>query len=163
MTEPQDSPIVESVLLSKSKGLEFRDPLKAVQALELLCSGNSYREVELVTGVKFDQLMALRGRHVAAIEVRRQQLAMDGFELAEGVRMLAKEKMVNLANNPSELAKTPLRDLATSYGIFHDKGMMAAEGNRTIIEHVSKRPTLADAQKAIEEARAALQKDAIQI
>lgn len=163
MPASEDSPIVESVLLSKSKGLEFRDPLKAVQALELLCSGESYSKVTLATGVKFDQLMALRGRHVAAIEVRRQQLAMDGFELAEGVRMLAKEKMVKLAENPNELSKTSLRDLAISYGVFHDKGLSAAEGNRTIIEHVSKRPTLEDAQKAIEEARAALQKEAIPI
>lgn len=165
MADPKDSVIVESVLRATTnyRTTEYSNPQGSVQALELVCAGASYRDVELATGIKFAALMGLRARHATAIEVRRQQLAADGFELAEGVRMLAKEKMVKLAENPKELAKTSLRDLAVSYGVFHDKGLMAAEGNRTIIEHVSKRPTLEDAQKAIEEARAVLQKEAIPI
>lgn len=156
-------PIVESITLSESKGIERKDPKLAVMALEMLCVGHGYREVELATGIKFDQLIGLRTRHEPAMEVRRKQLAEDGFELAEGLRLLVKEKMVNLANNPKEMQKVNIRDLVMSYGVVVEKGMIAADGNRTIIEHVSKRPTLEDAKKAIEEARRALQKEAIPI
>lgn len=163
MAEPEVSPIVVSVLANKGKGLEYRNPKLAVQVLEMVCNGSSYRQVELATGVTFDQLMFLRGRHAMAIEKRRQQLALDGFELAEGVRMLAKEKIVKLADNPKQLANTSLRDLAVSYGIFHDKGLLAAEGNRTIVEHKPKLLTLEDAAAAIDEARKFFQKEAIPV
>lgn len=161
---PKSEPIiVQSVALSESKGIESKDPKRAVMALEMLCTGSGYREVELATGIKFDQLMGLRSRHEAAIEVRRKQLASDGFEMAEGLRLLAKEKMSRLAKDPKALEKVNIRDLVVSYGVAQDKGMQAAEGNRTIIEHVSKKPSLQDAMKAIQEARAALQKEAIPI
>lgn len=163
MAEETPSVIVESVTLSECKGIERKDPKRAVMALEMLCSGSGYKEVEIVTGLKFDQLIGLRARHEAAIEVRRKQLASDGFEMAEGLRLLVKEKMTNLANDPKALKNVNIRDLVVSYGIAADKGMLAADGNRTIIEHVSRRPSLADAQKAIDEARAVLQKEAIPV
>jgi len=161
---PEPDPIiVQSVALSDSRGIEMRDPKTAVLALEMLSQGHGYKAVELATGLKFDMLMGLRSRHEAAIEVRRKQLAKDGFEMAEGLRMLAKEKMSQLADDPEKLEKANLRDLVVSWGIAQDKGLIAAEGNKTIIEHVSRRPSLADAQAAIEEARKALQKEAIPI
>jgi len=158
-----DPIIVQSVALSESKGLERKNPELAVMALELLATGHGYREIELKTGIKFDQLMGLRTRHEAAIEVRRKQLAQDGFEIAEGLRLLTKEKMGKLANDPKQMDKTSLKDLVVSWAVAQDKGLLAAEGNRTIIEHVSRRPSLADAAAAIEEARKALQKEAIPI
>jgi len=155
--------IVESVVTSESKGLESKDPKLAVTALEMMCAGYGFRAIELKTGVPFDTLTGLRSRHQVAIDIRRKQLASDGFEMTEGLRLLAKEKMSQLAKDPEKLNKTNLRDLVVSWGIAQDKGIIAAEGNRTIVEHVSRRPSLADAQAAIEEARKALQKDAIPI
>lgn len=166
MEEEQEvSPvIVSSVVLSPTlNGIERKDPKKAVLALEMLCNGKGYREVEELTGIGFDSLIGLRARHEVAIETRRKQLAGDGFEMAEGLRLLAKQKMEMLANDPDALAKVNLRDLAISYGVAVDKGMLALDGNRTIVEHVSRKPSLADAQAAIDEARAMLQKEAIKI
>ena len=163
--EQEVSPvIVSSVALSDTRlGLERKNPKMAVLALELLSAGKGYKEVEEITGIGFDSLTGLRARHEMAIEVRRKQLAGDGFEMAEGLRLLAKQKMEMLANDPDALAKVNLRDLAISYGVAVDKGMLALDGNRTIVEHVSRKPSLADAQAAIDEARAALQKEAIPI
>jgi len=161
--EPPDPIIVQSVALSDSRGLERKNPELAVVALEMLASGSGFREIELKTGVGFAQLMGLRTRHEAAIEVRRKQLANDGFEIAEGLRLLTKEKMNQMAADPKQMQKANLRDLVISWGIAQDKGLVAAEGNRSIVEHVSRRPSLADAAAAIEEARKALQKEAIQI
>jgi hypothetical protein len=135
----------------------------AVMALERLCTGKGYKEVELATGLGFDILVGLRARHNMAIDVRRKQLAEDGFEMAEGLRLLAKQKMLQLSEDPEALAKVNLRDLAVSYGVAVDKGMLALDGNKVTVEYVSKRPSLADAQAAINEAREALQKEAIAV
>jgi len=143
--------------------LEKKDPTNAVLALELLSAGKGYKEITEITGIGFDGLTALRSRHEVAVDTRRKQLAGDGFEMAEGLRLLAKQKMEMLANDPDALAKVNLRDLAISYGVAVDKGMLALDGNRTIVEHVSRKPSLADAQAAINEARAALQKEAIPV
>jgi hypothetical protein len=83
--------------------------------------------------------------------------------MAEGLRLLTRQKMDMLAKNPEALAKVNLKDLAISYGVAVDKGMLALDGNRTIVEHVSRKPSLADAQAAIDEARKALQKEAIPV
>ena len=63
--DPQqpDLIIVQSVVIYKSRGLEAKDPTVAVRALEMLCMGCGYREVELATGVKFDALMGLRNQN----------------------------------------------------------------------------------------------------
>lgn len=160
---PGDSIIVESVLNSTSKGLELSDPKTAALALEMMCSGFTYREIEGHTGVKFDRLVNLRARHEVAVEVRRKQLAADGHSMAEGIRMLAMEKMSQLAADPAKLDKVNIRDLMVGYQVAAEQTRIATDGNRTIIEHVSSRPTLADAVKAIEEARKALQKEAIPV
>ena len=163
--EPEISPvIVASVALSTTKkGVERKDPKLAVLALEMMCQGWGHREITEQTGIPFDNLLTLRARHEMAIDTRRKQLAGDGFEMAEGLRLLAKQKMEMLANDPDALAKVNIRDLAISYGVAVDKGMLALDGNRTIVEHVSRKPSLEDAQAAIDEARAALQKEAIPI
>lgn len=129
----------------------------------MMCQGKGHKEITEETGIPFDSLIGLRARHEVAVEVRRKQLAGDGFEMAEGLRLLAKQKMEQLSNDPVALAKVNLRDLAISYGVAVDKGMLALDGNRTIVEHVSRKPSLADAQAAINEARAALQKEAIPV
>jgi hypothetical protein len=147
------NPIVESVFASKSIGTEMRDPKKAVYALEMLCNGHGYKEVGEMTGLDFQTVIALKARHGQAIEVRRRQLAEDGFELAEGARLLIKEKMRMLAGSPELLQKEKLKDLSVSYAIYQDKAFIAAEGNKTVVEHVKKGVSLEEAQRVIDEAR----------
>lgn len=165
MAKPkEEKPILAlSVAHSDSWGAERKNPAKAVLALEMLAAGALWKEVQKETGWTFDQIAGLKARHEMALEVRRKQLAADGFEMAEGFRLLAKQKMERLANDPEALDKVPLRDLALSYGIAVDKGMQAMGENKMVIEHVSRRPSIADAQAAIEEARQLLQKEAIPI
>jgi hypothetical protein len=83
--------------------------------------------------------------------------------MAEGIRLLMKQKMAMLADNPDALAKVNVKDLALSYGIAVDKGMQALGENKMVIEHKAGKPSLEDAMKAIEDARAALQKEAINV
>ena len=154
---------VLSIVNSSAVGPERKCPDKAVLALEMLSTGHQWKEVREETGLSFDQIARLRARHKTAIDERRAQLASDGFEMAEGLRLLVKQKMATLADDEEALAKVPLRDLALSYGISVDKGMQAMGENRTIIEHVTRKPSIADAQAAIEEARKLLQKEAIPV
>jgi hypothetical protein len=155
--------ILNSVLKSSSNSLEARDTTKATMALEMLSGGETWENISNATGYNFDQISRIRARHEMAIEVRKKQLAADGFEMAEGLRLLIKQKMEQLSSNPSALARTNLRDLVLPYGIAVDKGMQAMGENKVVIEHRSNKPSLEDAMKAIEDARRQLQKEAIPV
>ena len=158
------SPVLLSSLVdSDSRTLEHREPTKAMLCLEQLAEGNTWEEIAEATGFSFNQISKVKARHETAIEVRRKQLAADGFEMAEGLRLLAKQKLEMLANNPDALAKVNIRDLVLSYGIAVDKGMQALGENKVVVEHKAGKPSLEDAMKAIAEARAALQKEAVDI
>lgn len=158
------SPVLLSSLVdSDSRTLEHREPAKAMLCLEQLAEGNTWEEIAEATGFSFNQISKVKARHETAIEVRRKQLAADGFEMAEGLRLLAKQKLEMLANNPDALAKVNIRDLVLSYGIAVDKGMQALGENKVVVEHKAGKPSLEDAMKAIAEARASLQKEAVDI
>ena len=155
--------LLNSIVESGSRTLEAREPAKAMLCLELLADGSTWQQVADETGWSFTQIGAVKARHEVAIEVRKKQLAADGFEMAEGIRLLLKQKMAMLADNPDALAKVNVKDLALSYGIAVDKGMLALGENKMVIEHKAGKPSLEDAMKAIEDARAALQKEAIDV
>jgi hypothetical protein len=158
------SPVLLSSLVdSDCRTLEAREPTKAMLCLEQLAEGNTWEEIAEATGFSFNQISKVKARHEVAIEVRRKQLAADGFEMAEGLRLLAKQKLEMLANNPDALAKVNIRDLVLSYGIAVDKGMQALGENKVVVEHKAGKPSLEDAMKAIADARAALQKEAVEI
>lgn len=163
MSNPISTIILNSIVESGSRTLEAREPTKAMLCLELLADGSTWQQVADETGWSFTQIGAVKARHEVAIEVRKKQLAADGFEMAEGIRLLMKQKMAMLADNPDALAKVNVKDLALSYGIAVDKGMLALGENKMVIEHKAGKPSLEDAMKAIEDARAALQKEAITI
>ena len=155
--------LLASLVDSDSRTLEHREPTKAMLCLEQLAEGNTWEEIAEATGFSFNQISKVKARHETAIEVRRKQLAADGFEMAEGLRLLAKQKLEMLANNPDALAKVNIRDLVLSYGIAVDKGMQALGENKVVVEHKAGKPSLEDAMKAIADARAALQKEAVEI
>ena len=146
----------------RPNAIERREPVKATLALELLAEGKTYEEVAKVTGLGFTAIAALRARNDKPLEERRKQLAADGFELAEGLRLLAKQKMQSLADNPDELAKMNLRDLILPYAIAQDKAFAAVGENKVIVEH-RKGASLEDAMNAIEAVRAKLRQSAIEI
>lgn len=135
---------------------ENRYPERAGRVLEMLASGSTYTQIREAEGVDFKTLVFLKTRHGPALDKRREELAYEHLELAEGMRQLQHEKMAQLASDPEALAKTNLRDLTMSYGIAVDKFHHAMEGNKVVIEHKGSEPSLADAVKAIEEARAKL-------
>ena len=163
MSNPISTIILNSIVESGSRTLEAREPTKAMLCLELLADGSTWQQVADETGWSFTQIGAVKARHEVAIEMRKKQLAADGFEMAEGIRLLMKQKMAMLADNPDALAKVNVKDLALSYGIAVDKGMQALGENKMVIEHKAGKPSLEDAMKAIEDARAALQKEAINV
>jgi hypothetical protein len=143
--------------------IEKRKPKEAALALDMLAAGETYSKVMETTGIGFVALSALRARHERALEVRRKELALDGFEMAERMRALVAKKAEMLMEDDEALMKTPLKDLTLSYGISVDKGLQALGEQKVVVEHRTGKPTLADAMKAIEEARAALQKEAIPV
>ena len=159
--------IVESVgeaqVALNHRYIEKRKPKEAALALDMLAAGETYSKVMETTGIGFVALSALRARHERALEVRRKELALDGFEMAERMRALVAKKAEMLMEDDEALMKTPLKDLTLSYGISVDKGLQALGEQKVVVEHRTGKPTLADAMKAIEEARAALQKEAISV
>jgi ElaB/YqjD/DUF883 family membrane-anchored ribosome-binding protein len=155
--------LVNSVAVSKSKGVERHDPAKAVLALEMMSLGTPMREVKEATGFTTEQLASLRGRHKQALEVRRQQLSDDNFELVELIRQAAVRKTVMLLDNEKELAKVNLRDLVLPLGIVQDKAFQAIGENKQVVEHRVVKASLEDVQKEIEAAREEMRKGAIEV
>jgi hypothetical protein len=157
--------IQESVATAdvRSDALEFKDPVRAVAALEMLAQGEGYKAVSSALSMTFSQITALRGRHVVPLEERRKALGADGFELAEKHRLLLHKKLDDLAEDDEGLRKVQLKDLNMGYAIMQDKALQAVEGNKIVIEHKKVGASLADAVKAIEEAQKRVQGEAITV
>jgi hypothetical protein len=143
--------------------IENKAPEMAALALELLAEGVSYDDVRDKTGIGWLALTALRSRHYTAIEERRKQLAIDGFEQAERLRSLVVKKTKKLFDDEAALDKTSLKDLTLSWAISQDKGLQALGEQKVVVEHRAARPSLEDAMRAIKEAREALQKEALPV
>lgn len=142
---------------------EARNPKEAALALEMLGAGSSFREIQAATGLTLSQIAAVRKRHKVTIEEHRERFASDGVELAESLRLVAKAKLQQLADDPEQLAKTNIRDLILPYAIAQDKVFSALGENTVVVEHRSKGVSLEDAQKAIAEARAKIKAESIEI
>jgi hypothetical protein len=140
----------------KGNYLERRDPATAVKALDMLANGDSFHTVSKATGLTWDTVSRLKARHKMVLDERRAMLAEDALEIAEGLRLLQKEKMRMLAEDPEQLARTNIRDLTLPWGIANDKFLSAMGENKVVVEHKAQAPSLEDAMKAIEEARAKL-------
>jgi hypothetical protein len=162
----EDSVIARSVATVEVAGqaIEKKDPVKAGYALELMAQGLSFRKVMERAEIGWDALSRLRVVHAQALAERRQQLAQDGFEQAEKLRLLADRKMEMLAEDESQLEKVSLKDLILSRAISQDKAMDAlGEGSRVTIEHKTAKVSLEDAMRAITEAREALATQALEV
>ena len=108
-------------------------------------------------------MSGLRARHEVALDVRRKQLATDGFEMAEGARFLVRKKMEMMADDDDQLKKANLKDLGIAAVMFQERALQALEGNKVIVEHRGNKPSLEDAMKAIEEARRIVNADVIDV
>lgn len=145
------------------KCVEKKKPGESVMALEMLAAGKSYNEINEATGLGFGAISSLKARHEVTLDIRRKQLAADAFEMAEKLRLLVHKKAEMLIDDEDALKKVNIRDLVLPYGISMDKGLLALGEQKVILEHRTQRPSLKDAMAAIEEARKALQKEAIPV
>lgn len=143
--------------------LERRDPKLAATVVEMLCNGETFREIERQTGLKWDTIARLKSRHSMVVEDRKQQLAQDALDIQHGLQLLQKEKMRMLAEDPEQLARTNIRDLAIPWGISVDKYLAVMGENKVTVEHKSAAPSLEDAMKAIEEAKAKLKASSMEV
>ena len=143
--------------------IEAKDPEKAARCLEKMAEGRSWKSIMKEEGMDWYTLVGLKSRHSGLVDQRREIVAQDAMELIEGARLLQQEKMKMLSEDESMLRRTNLRDLAMAYGIYADKYFMASEGNKVTIEHKSAAPSLEDAMKAIEDAKAKLKASSVDI
>ena len=163
--KPKD-PIARSVAEYAHKPgnfLERRDPKLAAQVVSMLAEGCGYKEIMKETGLDWDTISRVKARHSVVLEERREMMAQDALDIAEGLRLLQKEKMRMLAEDPEQLARTNIKDLGITWGIANDKYLTVMGENKVTIEHKSAAPSLEDAMKAIEEARAKLKAGSVEI
>lgn len=148
---------------SPGAAFDKRFPKKAAKALEMVAEGVPWKKVAREVGMDYGTLVALKRKYVTTVEERKAALAEDALDIAEGLRLLQKQKMEMLAEDPEQLARTNIRDLAIPWGIANDKYLQAVGEQKVVVEHKSGKPSLEDAMKAIEEARAALRAKAIDV
>ena len=138
------SDITKSVLSNNGgNSLEARMPKKAVHALELMAQGTSWRKVREATGISFAGQAGLKARNGKVLQKRREQMAVDGFETAEKIRMLLSEKLQQLSDDGEALSKTNLKDLVLSRAIEQDKAFAAMVMHSVLLLYLprSLRPT----------------------
>lgn len=133
--------------------LERRDPELAARVLEMLADGESFQAVSRATGLDWETVSRVKARHKMALDERRLMMAEDALEIAEGLRLLQKQKMKMLAEDPEQLARTSIKDLTIPWAVANDKFLAAMGENKVTVEHRSGAPSLEDAMKAIQEAR----------
>lgn len=143
--------------------LEDKKPKACVVALEMLADGKGFRAIREETGLSFAGIAALKARHSRALEIRRGEMAHDGFELVEKHRLLINKKLDELAEDEDALRKVRLNDLNLGYAMMQDKAFAALEGNKVTVEHVKKGPTLEDALRAIQEAQRRVREESIDV
>jgi len=143
--------------------LERKDPELAAHILGMLADGESYNTITKATGANWDTVCRLRARHKVVLEERRAMLAEDALEIVEGLRLLQKQKMQMLAEDPEQLARTNIKDLTLPWAIANDKFLSAMGENKVTVEHKSAAPSLEDAMKAIEEAKAKLKATSLEV
>lgn len=147
---------VAKVGYERSRTLEARDASRAVKVLEMLADGRTCSYIRRELGVDFDTILRIKKDHAQTIEARRRILAEDALEITEGLRLLQREKMRQLAESPDKLESVNMRDLTLPWAIAQDKVFAAMGENKTVVEHRGSAPSLEDAVKAIEAARAKL-------
>lgn len=135
------------------RSIESKRPKEVALALELLGHGKSFVAVAKETGIGMNTIAALRERHGVALEEHRSRFAADGVEMAEKLRLLANQKLQQLADNPDQLAETNIRDIVVPYAIVQDKVFSALGENKVVVEHRKEGVSLEEARVAIEEAR----------
>lgn len=152
-----------AVVAASRNTIEREDPVKSARALEKIADGVPFNQIIREEGIGWHTLVGLRARHKAFLDKRREYIAQDTLELMEGMRLIQHEKIRMLAQDENALKRVNIRDLAMAYGMFADKFFMATEGNKVVVEHRSGAPSIEDAKKAIEAARAKLRKDSVEV
>ena len=155
---------VQDAGIDDRRYVEAKKPKEAVRALEMIADGASYLSIMDETGLGWEGLIALKHRHAGALDKRRQQLANDGFLQTEKIRYIADKKLNMLAEDDDALRKVSIKDLILAGAISQDKSFDAmGEGTKVTVEHKGGQPSIADAMKMIQEARNALQKEAVPV
>ena len=143
--------------------VERRKPKEAALALEMMAQGDTYEEVEEVTGIGYTALVGLRTRHPETLDVRRSMLATDGFQVAEAMRQLVMKKAAMLADDDDQLKKVNIKDLQITGSIAQDKAFTALGENKVVVEHRKDKLRIEDARLMIEEARKAVRGEEIKV
>lgn len=163
---PEQSPILAASVAEAAgdqRLTEYRKTKECVLALEMLADGKGYREIEAVTGLGHSVISSLKARHAIPLEQRKAMLAEDGFDMAERLRLVVLRKLEMMADDDDQIRKANLKDLVLPWGIAQDKGMLAAEGNKVVVEHTKGKVGLEEAVKAIEEAKRLVNKNVIDV
>jgi len=141
--------------VTKARALEVTQPEKAAIALYLLNEfpDMSRREVARRVNVARIDLDRLAYHNAMKLEDARPELAAKFTQNASALADLVGRKIAAINEDDDQLAATSLKDLSIAMGISASNAATMAGVATTIIEHRTG-PTLDDAMKAIEEAKA---------
>lgn len=133
---------------------EIREPEKAARALYLLDTTDmGQNRIAEEVGLAKREIGSLLFHRPEIWEKRRPRLAASLAATSEELVDLMGDKIAQLKADDEALAQTPIKDLALSIGIVADKAATFNGMATAVIEHRAG-PSIDDARKAIEEARA---------
>lgn len=133
--------------------VEHYAPNKAALALFLLSQGATIKAISEKTGLGRAMIRSLEWRHNDTLETKRKEFSMRYAIAAQEFTDLLLDKATQLFDDPEALAKISPEKLAITVGILTDKAAQLTGMATTVVEH-RKGPSIEDAAKMIEDAKA---------
>lgn len=142
--------------------IEVANPTVVRQIIEGLADGKSQAELEAKFGYDRKTISKIFREYPDAIALVRENIAinayMDEQQLAEVMRM----KVDQMKQDPEQIAKTNIRDIAISVSMMNERYRNAVGENKVVIEHRSG-PSIEEFAKVIEEARKKAQQKIVDV
>jgi hypothetical protein len=131
---------------------EIKSPEKTAEMVSDLLNGMSTSSWCAKYNLGGTDLRAFKQKYMPLIAERKEWLARQNVSVASMAQELQLQKMEQLAEDPEELKKVNVRDLAMTANLAIQGFVQMTDGNRVIVEH-QKGATLEDAQARIALAR----------
>lgn len=139
-------------LNSRGNCREIKKPEKVAEMVSDLLNQMPLRQWQDKYNLGGKDTMAFKRQYMPLIAERKEWLARQNVSVASMAQELQLQKMEQLAEDPEELKKVNVRDLAMTANLAIQGFVQMTDGNRVIVEH-QKGATLEDAAEKIAAAR----------
>jgi hypothetical protein len=133
--------------------IELTKIAKAERVIYMLGIGETYEAIEQTTGIAYRSIKGIESRHGEVIaHLRKANSHLSAVAATESTKALI-TKLQTINDDPTVMAKTPLKELGIVYGITKDKDLLD-HCKATSISETRQEVSFEDYQATIKQAKA---------